>query len=267
MERGVISARRTLDGVLARLTAALVVALALLGAPAAQAATKLSSTAERVLDDYRSDAQISPCDHTVADYRRTLRELTPQLEEETPAFRPAVEAALREREQGKPACVGHGGAGQDHAHAQAHAAPSTGTAKPVSPPAPTPAPATPPAPPAHAQPAPVAPAPSAAPTASATPAPTTAPPPAASPAPAAPADPVLVDRPHHGTPTGLLIALGLVLLGLLAAALAALAARFGWGGERLAGARHAWGEAAYRAGGTWADFVDWLRLGGGPHRL
>jgi outer membrane biosynthesis protein TonB len=248
--------------VLVRLTGALLVALALLAAPSAGAATKLSRAARQVLDDYRSDAAISPCEHTVADFRTTLRELTPKLEEETPAFRPAVEAALRERQQSKRACLNGGGSSSKTTPAAP--APSTGTAKPVSPPAPA-APASPA--PAHAQPAPAAPAPSAVPTASATPAPTTAPPPAASPAPAAPADPVLVNRPHHGTPAGLLIALGLLALGLLAAALAALAARFGWGGERLAGARHAWGEAAYRAAGTWADFVDWLRLGGGPHRL
>jgi hypothetical protein len=246
--------------VLVRLTGALIVALALLAAPSAEAATKLSRPAQRVLDDYRSDAAIQPCDHSVADFRRTLRELTPELEEETPAFRPAVEAALREREQSRRACLDDDG---ESSNGHGAPAPSAGGAKPVSPPAPTPAPAA----PAPVRPAPVAPAPSAAPAASATPAPTTAPPPAASPAPAAPADPVLVDRPHHGTPAGLLIALGLLALALLAAALAALAARFGWGGDRLAGARHAWGEAAYRAGATWADFVDWLRLGGGPHRL
>ena len=49
---------------------------------------------------------------------------------------------------------------------------------------------------------------------------------------------------------------------LLAVLLALAARRFGWGEERFAGARHAWGEAAYRAGGTWGDFVDWVRLGG-----
>ena len=45
--------------------------------------------------------------------------------------------------------------------------------------------------------------------------------------------------------------------------LALAARRLGWGEERFAGARHAWGEAAYRAGGTWADFLDWVRSGAG----
>ena len=72
---------------------------------------------------------------------------------------------------------------------------------------------------------------------------------------------MLLNRPHEGTPIGLLIALGLLALTLLAVLLALAARHFGWGGERVAGARHAWGEAAYRAGGTWGDFVDWVRLG------
>jgi hypothetical protein len=253
--------------VLVRLTGALVVALALLAAPSAGAADKLSRTAQRIYDDYRSDAAIQPCEHTVAEYRRTLREITPDIEEQTPAFRPAVEAALRERERGaKGDCASQSGQASPQTSAPARGG-GAGTAKPVSPPAAT---AAPPAPQATPAPAQAAPAPTAAPTASATatPVPTTTPAaPAASPAPGAATDPVLVDRPHHGTPAGLVIALALLALALLAGMLAALAVRFGWGGERLAGARHAWAEAAYRAGGTWADFVDWLRLGGGPHRL
>src|SRR4051794_12101301 len=266
------------ERVLVRLTGALMVALALLAAPSAGAAKKLSRVAQQVSDDSRSAAAIEPCAHTVADYRRTLREITPDIEEQMPAFRPAVEAALRERERSKAGCpssqADKGGSAKPAAPASGGSTPS----KPVSPPAPTPAPAPRAAPAAPAaprvKPAPAAPAPAAtaaptaAPTASAAPAPTTTPvPPVPSATPAEAAGPILVDRPHHGTPAGLLIALGLLALALVAAALAALAARLGWGGERLAGARHAWGEAAYRASGTWADFVDWLRLGGGPHRL
>src|SRR4051794_21070865 len=201
--------------VLVRLTGALMVTLALLAAPAAGAAGKLSRVAQRVYDDYRSDAAIQPCDHTVAEYRRTLREITPDMEEESPAFRPAVEAALAERERSKRACLDHGGQGSAHPSAPAGGGSggTAGTAKPASPPAPTPAPVAPPqakpAPPqAKPAPAPAQPAPTAAP---ATPAPAASPPPpVATPAPAAPAAPVLVDRPHHGTPTGLLIALGLL---------------------------------------------------------
>src|SRR4051812_35211876 len=267
MRRRVIPAPRYPERVLVRLTGALLVALALLAAPSAGAAAKLSRTAQRIYDDYRSDAAIEPCAHTVAAYRRTLEEITPDIEEQSPAFRPAVEAALREREHSKRGCLSQDDEGSAQPAAPAPSG-TSGSAKPAAPPASTPAPAAPR--PRPAAPAPVHPAPTAAPTASPSPAPTTTPaPPVATPAPpaAAAAGPVLVDRPHHGTPPGLLIALGRPALALVAAALAALAARLGWGGERLAGARHAWGEAAYRASGTWADFVDWLRLGGGPHRL
>jgi hypothetical protein len=54
-----------------------------------------------------------------------------------------------------------------------------------------------------------------------------------------------------------------VLLVVLAlgALLLALAGRFGWADERLAGVRRALREASFRAGGTWGDFADWVRLG------
>jgi hypothetical protein len=53
----------------------------------------------------------------------------------------------------------------------------------------------------------------------------------------------------------LLVALALVVVLATVAGLAVR--RFGW----APGARHAWGEAGFRAGATWGDFVDWLRLG------
>jgi len=247
--------------VLVRLIGALVVALALGTAAPAGAAAKLSRDAQRVYDDYRSDAAISPCAHEPDAYRLTLREITPAIEEETPAFRPAVEAALRERTRSRRGCLEQEESEQKDPSMDAGGA-TGGSAPPAqdAPPAASPAPA-----PATNAPAPAG---GSAPAPAATPAPTVAPPPpVTSSAPPAPAAPVLLDRPHEGTPVGLLIALGLLGLTALAAALWLLAQRLGWGGERLAGARHAWGEAAYRAGGTWADFVDWLRLGRGSHRL
>jgi hypothetical protein len=254
-----------------RLTAALVVALALLTALPAGAAAKLSRDAQKVYDDYRSDAAIQPCDHTVAVYRRTLREITPAIEEETPAFRPAVEAALRERDGGRRRCLEQDSPTQPGSNGGGSAGGSAGGS---TPPAASPAPAAPSgAPPASAPPAGAkgAPAPgntAPAPQGTATPAPTVAPaPPVTSSAPPAPAEVVLLDRPHEGTPLGVLIALGLLALSALLVALALLVRQLGWGEERLAGARHAWGEATYRASATWADFVDWIGLGRGPHRL
>jgi hypothetical protein len=237
-----------------RLIGALVAAFALLAVLPAGASAQFSKRAQRVYDDYRSDAAIRPCDHSVKLYKRTLREITPAIEEETPAFRPAVEAALREREKGE--CAAPGDEQQDDE--------SVGGSTPSTPPATPPATSTPaPAPPAPkpVKPAPVAPAPKA-PEKQATPEPTptatVAPaPPVTSSSPAPVSAPVLVDRPHEGTPVGVLIALAVLALGLLLTLLLLAARRF----DRFAGARHAWGEAAYRAGGTWGDFVDWMRFG------
>jgi hypothetical protein len=262
--------------VLARLTGALVVTCALLTALPAGAAAKLSREPQKVYDDYRSDAAIQPCDHTVATYRRTLREITPAIEEVTPAFRPAVEAALRERERGKRGCLQQDSPTQPGDNGSGAATGSNGgsggsSTSPAPPAAAQPAPSAQarPAPPSSGAPAPAPPAgTTTAPAQRATPMPTAAPAaPAATPAPAAPAPVVLLDHPHEGTPAGLFVALGLLALTALLVALALLARRFGWAEERLAPARHAWGEAAYRAGATWGDFVDWIRLGRGPHRL
>jgi hypothetical protein len=259
--------------VLVRSTRAFVVACALLVALPSAAAAEFSREPQKVYDDYRSDAAIEPCDHTVAVYRRTLRQITPDVEEETPAFRPAVEAALRERERGKQGCLeGDSPTQPDTTGDEGAAGGSTNTTP--SPPAQTAPPATTPAPVPPASDAP-APAPSesvpsapAAPAAPAAPTPTVAPaPPVTSSAPPAATAPTLLDRPHTGTPVGLLIAAGLVALAALLVVLALLARRLGWGEERLAGSRHAWGEASYRASATWADFLDWTRLGRGPHRL
>ena len=257
----------------ARLTGALVVACALLTALPAGAAAQLSRGPQKVYDDYRSDAAIQPCDHTVATYRRTLREITPDIEENTPAFRPAVEAALRERGRSRSYCLEQDSPTQPGTSGGGSSGGSTGgSAPPAAQPAPAGKPPVKTAPPAAGKPVPAAPsvpkstAPAPAP--GATPAPTVVPPPpTASSAPAPLPEVVLVDHPHEGTPMGLLIALGLLALAALLLALALLARQLGWGDERLAGARHAWGEAAYRAGATWADFVDWIRLGRGPHRL
>ena len=73
MRPRVIPVRRYPLGVLVRLTGALVAALALLTALPAGAAAQLSREPQKVYDDYRSDAAIEPCDHTVAVYRRTLQ--------------------------------------------------------------------------------------------------------------------------------------------------------------------------------------------------
>jgi hypothetical protein len=57
---------------------------------------------------------------------------------------------------------------------------------------------------------------------------------------------------------------GLVVLGALLVALLALwgAARWwAWEPRWLVRARHAGAEAGWRASGSWAEFMDWVRLG------
>ena len=220
MRSRVVPARRYPLGVLVRLTGALVVACALLTALPAGAAAEFSREPQKVYDDYRSDAAIEPCDHTVAVYRKTLKQITPDIEEATPAFRPAVEAALRERERGKRGCLEQDSPTQPGANGDGAAGGTTGNNTTPSPPAQTAPPATTPAP----QPAP--PSPSAQPprrrqhrpAPEATPTPTVAPaPPVADSAPPVAAAPTLLDHPHKGTPAGLLIALGLVALSRAAA--------------------------------------------------
>ena len=243
--------------------------LALLAVSPAFAGAALTRDAQRVYDDYRSDGAIETCTHTAKTYRATLEQVTPDIEEETPAFRPAVEAALEQREAKRcrtapaaeaspqPAPSGSSAGGSNPAPAD----PGRGDSAPAPAPAPSMgnAPAEPPA-----MTAPV-PAPSGSGSDASAPEPASPVParpvPAAPAAPAAAAAPVLLDRPYAGTPTGLLIAGGLIGLALLALAAALAARRFGWGEERLAPTRHAWGEAAYRTSATWGDFVDWMRLG------
>ena len=143
MRRRVVPGPRYAEGVSVRLTGALVAAFALLAVLPSVAAAELSRGAQRVYDDYRNDAALTPCDHSIKTYRRTLREITPDIEEETPAFRPAVEAALRERESKQP-CTVPGSGEQDQNAAPGGSSGST----PVSPPA-----SVQPAQPAPAQPA------------------------------------------------------------------------------------------------------------------
>lgn len=52
----------------------------------------------------------------------------------------------------------------------------------------------------------------------------------------------------------------LVALSLLALVLWGIARVFAWEPGWLPVARHAFGEAGYRTGATWAEFRDWLRL-------
>ena len=77
----------------------------------------------------------------------------------------------------------------------------------------------------------------------------------------APAGGVVVDEPDDSLPGWVwgAVAVGIVAAALVAWLLVLASGRF----ERLAPVGHALGEAGWRLSNRWAEFVDWLRFGGG----
>jgi hypothetical protein len=71
--------------------------------------------------------------------------------------------------------------------------------------------------------------------------------------------PALTAATGAGIPLPLLILAIISGLALLAGAATALAVTRGWDPPAAAAWRHVWQEAGYRTGGTWAEFVDWVR--------
>ncbi len=80
------------------------------------------------------------------------------------------------------------------------------------------------------------------------------------PIPAAPPAPVYANA-DDGVPLSLVVLAAVAGVIALIALLLALTSRTNWGERALAGPRRAWREAAFRAGGTWGDFADWIRVG------
>jgi hypothetical protein len=222
---------------------------------------------KKVYKDYRDDGVIDACDHTKKALQRTLDDLPPEADVETPDLRPALEAGIEQL-------------GADDCPAET----PTPTPTPSPTAAPTPAPT-------------VAPTPVPTPSnnddgglGTVTPLPpdggngggndplgpqdvtpldpaVTPVPPAQAPAPAAPAEPtgpapapVYVNEDDALPPVLLVPAILLVLLALVALLYAGLS-RAGWADTRLAGVRRTWREATFRAGGAWGDFADWIRVG------
>jgi hypothetical protein len=213
-----------MDGVLARLTGAFALVLML---PALAAAQEVPDSVRKVYDDFTTDGKIDACKHSAEELREAEQKLPRDLEKLAPNFPAAIAAALEERAN----CDDQG------ATASPSASPSA-TPTPTPIPTPTPSPAE-----GQQQPAPAA-----------TPTPSP-PPPAATPEPAA------AQAASDEVPIGA-IALGALALAVAIAGLTLLVMnRSDKGQDRLARVRHTWGEAAYRSGGAWADFKDWVRLG------
>lgn len=202
----------------------LTIALAL---PASGAAQQVPESVREVYDDFSSDGKIDPCEHTAQELRDAEQRLPDELEKLAPQFPAAVADALEKREE----C--------DEQGAEATPSPT-----PTETPAATPTPG---ATESGQQPPPAA---------TATPTPPPPPAPTPSPAPASAQAQDDEDLPIAG------IALAALALAVALAALTVLFMSRGEEGEqRMARVRHVWGEAAYRAGGAWLDFKDWVRLG------
>jgi hypothetical protein len=212
-------------GVLARLTGAVTVALTVLVTlPALGAAQEVPESVRKVYDDFTTDGKIDACKHSASELREAEQKLPRDLERIAPNFPAAIAAALEEREN----CDDAGATGSPEP-----------TATPTPSPTATPTPAQPQG--GQQQPAPVV--------------------PTATPPPPPPANKAAAKDSSDEVPIGA-IALGALALAIALAALVLLAmSRTDRGQERLARLRHTWGEAAYRSGGAWADFKDWVRLG------
>lgn len=254
---------------IARLTGMCAVASVVLFAGPAVAGAAVAPNVKRVLADYRDDGRIDPCNHSAKDLRDTLKAVTAGTEQYAPDFPAAVEAALEARtEEGcddqeetgneAPDGDGAGGAGTPPAASATPSASPAPTASPTpaassTPSSPSsPSSTAPTAPSVPSQPVPEAPAP---PGAGITPG---VPPPADN------RPDVVLTRPVPQSVADdmpLIVLAALLAASLLAGLLLLAMQRFGWGEHRLAGARHAWGEAGYRTGGTWQDFKDWVRFG------
>ena len=253
-----------------RLASGLIALLALLSVAAvARAQSERPKSVELVYRDYRDDGVIDACDHTKKALKKTLDQLPAEADIETPDLRPALEAAIEQLEQEE--CEP-----EPTPTPEPTATPAPVTPAPVTPaPAVTPPPVTTPSdagllqrraaagrrgggnggndnPPGAGE---VEPLPSE------TPAPAVTPVPPAEPT-GPPAEPpkVFVNE-DDGLPIPLIVLGGIAVLCALLALLYALLSRLGWADRALTPVRRSWREARFRAGGTWGDFADWMRLG------
>jgi hypothetical protein len=268
-------------------------------------APSLAQTPERqVYRDYRSDGLIDACRHDPATLEAVLENIPTQVDVNSPDFRPQVEAAIQEHEDGTceqqspPSSGDPDGSGQtdtgDDSGSGTTGTTDSGTSSDdtstsddagsgssgdagddtaTSPPDDSSSSssgdlggavvggstggggADNSTPPTAAE---VDPLPSETPIPAATPVPTPVPAEAATPA----ATPAVVYRnADDGVPAALLVLAAILAAVALLGLAYAVVSQFGWAERRLARPRRAWREAAFRAGGAWGDFTDWLRLG------
>jgi hypothetical protein len=214
---------------------AFLVALVLL-AVAAPAA--LADDFDQVFKDYAQHGRIDPCRHSAAQLQRARKDVPPDIEQYAPDFPDALDAAIEARARGR--------CGEKKTPAPAPVAPSTSgpigtkttptTTETTGANGPT----------AAAGGAPPAPTPDTAPQ-------------------GAPTDNAIARAADSSHPTDSSVPAPLIALAVLAALLALAGAAIGtarwrgWEPPWALRARHALGEAGWRAGNTWSEFADWVR--------
>lgn len=201
-------------------------AVACLAALLFAASALAASPFEQTYNAYRKHGSVPPCQFSVDTLKKAKAEVPPDIEQYAPDFPAALDAALQARASG--ACSPHPSA---PAATATPAAPGSGGGPPPS-------------------------AGSGAPTA--TPAPTPLAPSSATPISG------VATASHSGATSAPAPVIALAIVLVLMAMAALWWSLTTWRGLEpgwLAGARHAWGEAGYRASATWAEFTDWLRLG------
>jgi hypothetical protein len=221
-------------------------ALALLAilAPSAQAqSTPAQRAALQVYQDYAADGRVDPCKHSSKDLQLALDHVPPDIEQYASEYPSEIQNAIEARARGE--C-----AGTKPDAAAPVVAPASGTSTPAPTPSPTAAPTQVPTKTVVPEP----PGPDATATAGAAPA-------SAAPTPGATDAELASSDASNDAPLPVLLLGVLVALLALTALLFAVLRRLGIADERLAPVGHAFREARWRAGGTWEDFVDWVRTG------
>jgi hypothetical protein len=206
------------------------------------AAPAVAGTDFQIFSDYTKKGRIDPCKYTTAQLEAALKAVTPDVRQYASDYPGALKDAIAARASGTCDPTAAGG----------------GTTAPTTPAAP---PSSAPSTPSGGAPAPVG----AAPAASVVGEPPT---PGVATDPAAPVESSGQDLSRAASGTGdnsapaPLVGLGiLAILAALTAALFVALRRLGFGEGRLAPTYHSVREARWRAGGVWAEFRDWLRVG------
>lgn len=202
----------------------------------------------------QSGGQLDACAFTQRELEAALRGIPPAIRDVVPDIRRAIEEGIAAHRRGDCRGVRPGGGASGTAGGAtppATAEPPTATGPGATAPA---APPPPPDTPTSAEPGATAPA---------VPPTTTPAPPgdqsaAGEPAPADERAAADSGRDLRPLVIALVVAGALLLVGLAVWGLAWLR---GWDPAWMARMRHAWGEAGYRTTNTWAELVDWLRLG------